>query len=160
LANSHAFSLDLSGARFSAVLKYQGLKDIQRSRVRFLHRDPPGSDYRTGKACFSADPYMFRRWQQIVAVKQGRRMQLYVDGRLSATNTDPTFLATNLFLEIGQFIGTEKVLPFVGQLDELSIYDRALSKDEIEQHYRSIRWAPKDGSPERAGEGEFIKDEV
>jgi hypothetical protein len=136
--NMHAFSLELTGAQYSQALKVQGLKNVYRSRIRFLHRDPPGGDYNTGTSCFSADPYVFRRWQQIVAVKQGRKMKLYVDGKLAATNEDPTFLARNLYLEVGQFIGTARVLPFVGQLDELSVYKRALSEKEIKQHYKSM----------------------
>jgi hypothetical protein len=142
-SNLHAFSLELTGAQYSRALKVQGLKDVYRSRIRFLHRDPPGGDYNTGTSCFSADPYMFRRWQQIVAVKQGRKLRLYVDGKLAATSDDPTFLARNLYLEVGQFIGTTKVLPFVGQLDELSVYKRALSEEEIKQHYKSMNWSPK-----------------
>ena len=141
--NLHAFSLELTGAQYSRALKVQGLKDVYRSRIRLLHRDPPGGDYNTGTSCFSADPYMFRRWQQIAAVKQGRKLRLYVDGKLAATNDDPTFLARNLYFEVGQFIGTAKVLPFVGQLDELSVYKRALSEEEIQRHYKSMNWSPR-----------------
>jgi hypothetical protein len=142
-ASAQGFSLELTGTYHSSALKTHGLT-FRRSRIRFLHRDPPGGDYHTGKSCFSADPYIFRHWQHIVAVKQGARMRLYFDGRLCAVNQDPTSLARNLYLEIGKIIGTTKVLPFVGQLDELSIYNRALSDDEVLKHYRSIRWAPQD----------------
>ncbi|MEX0641321.1 MAG: LamG domain-containing protein, partial [Pirellulales bacterium] len=137
-ANAQAFSVELTGALYSLALKVQGLSDGERNRIRFLHRDPPGSDYFTGHSCFSGDSYQPRNWQQVVAVKKGSRMWLYVDGRMSAAAEDSSRLTTGLYLEVGQLIGVANILPFVGQLDELSIYNRALNEKEIVKHFQMI----------------------
>jgi hypothetical protein len=108
--------------------------------VRFLHRNPPGSSGLSGKSCFSANPYSLRRWQHVVATKSANEMNLYIDGKLVATQVDRTDLPDNLHLLIGQAGAVGRILPFVGQLDELAIYGHALTKKEVEEHYQSLSW--------------------
>lgn len=111
-----------------------------RSRFRFLHRNPPGPNPLTGTSCYSREPYAPRRWQHIVAVKEGATMQLYIDGTLASTETDKSPLPADLRLVIGQ-LGVEKRLcPFIGQMDELAIYDRALSSTEVERHWKAVKF--------------------
>lgn len=106
---------------------------------RYLHRSPPGSKLITGTSCYSSRDYKPRKWQHVVAVKQGHKMLLYVNGRVLATEEDRTDLVPGLHLVVGQLRSFESVRPFVGQLDELAIYDHALTKKEIELHYKQIR---------------------
>lgn len=108
-------------------------------RIRFLHRDPPSSDPIAGTSCFSQSPYELRRWEQLVAVKDGGEMRLYVNGEMVAKADDNTGLSENLSLLIGQLDRHRDWRRFVGQLDELAVYNRALSDGEIRQHYQLIR---------------------
>jgi hypothetical protein len=111
-------------------------------RVRFLHRDPPSGDALAGTSCFSQTPYELRRWEHLVAVKDGGEMRLYVNGELVGKADDNTGLAENFSLLIGQLDRHRDWRRFVGQLDELAVYNRALSDGEIRQHHRLVRPKP------------------
>jgi hypothetical protein len=109
--------------------------------IRFLHRDPPVRDSRTGTNCCSTEPYLVRRWQHVVAVKRGPQMTLYVDGRQVGETTDPSSLSAGQRLVVGrQALSVDSRLQFIGQLDELAVYKRALTLHEIEAHYKLIEW--------------------
>jgi hypothetical protein len=90
---------------------------------------------------------MLRRWQHLVAVKDGAAMKLYINGELVGEGRDTNELPTGLRLLIGRLYpdSSRSVRPFIGQLDELAIYDRALSPEEIAKHFQLIRpkTAPK-----------------
>lgn len=71
-------------------------------------------------------------WHHIVATWDGTTKSIYVDGALDATE-DASIDDTN---EVTILIGADKdglmyLSPFVGVMDELLIYDRALSSSEI-----------------------------
>ena len=108
-------------------------------RVRFLHRDPPSGEPLAGTSCFSQAPYNLRRWEHVVAVKDGGEMRLYIDGELVAKANDNTKLAPNMTLLVGQLDRNRDWRRFVGQLDELAVYNRALSDGEIRTHFRLVR---------------------
>ena len=69
-------------------------------RVRYLHRSPP--EDLGGNSCFSDVAYGLRKWQHVVAVKDGSEMRLYVDGRVVAQCEDSTPLADRLLMLVGQ----------------------------------------------------------
>jgi hypothetical protein len=108
-------------------------------RVRFLHRSPASSDAELGTSCFSNSPYELRRWEHVVAVKDGSEMRLYVNGEQVASADDNTKLPPNLIVIIGQLDRHRNWRRFAGQLDELAIYNRALSDAEIEEHFQFVR---------------------
>jgi hypothetical protein len=135
------FYLQLSGTENYWESRYRG-------RFRFLHRNPPIYDHAVGKSCFSTKPYSLRRWQHLAAVKQGARMRLYVDGVLTHEQEDQTSLPSNLAMVVGQLGRPGRRCSFIGQLDELSIYARALSASEVKKHFYSVEWKtePPDSS--------------
>ena len=106
-------------------------------RVRFLHRNPAGEW--GGNSCFSNRPYGLRKWQHIAAVKNRSEMRLYIDGKQLGRCKDATPLPDGLLLLVGQLGQKAQERVFVGQLDELAYYERELSQEEIEQHYRLVR---------------------
>jgi hypothetical protein len=122
-----------------------------RQRVRFLHRDPPGGNSKTGTNCYSNIPYRLRRWQHVAAVKQGAEMRLYLDGVLVDTQHDESSLANHLRLIVGQLGSSPGVNPFIGQLDELAIYGRALSSKEVAKRYKLIDWEQQPASKRGIG---------
>jgi hypothetical protein len=108
-------------------------------RIRFLHRNPPGSF--TGNSCFSEKSYVPRKWQHVVTVKNGPQLRLYVDGALAAEAEDRTELPGGMRVLIGQLHQHDPrrvvaVRPFVGELDEVALYDRALNADQIKSHFQ------------------------
>jgi hypothetical protein len=72
------------------------------------------------------------QWHHIAAVYDGTKMCLYVDGKLDASQTASGSLnvsATNVY------IGGGPSQSFNGLIDDVRIYDRAISKDELEMLY-------------------------
>lgn len=112
-------------------------KDVERrSRVRFLHRNPPGKA--GGTNVFSASPYTPGRWQHIVAVKKGNEMKLYVNGQIVARGSDSTTLHSPCRLVLGQLTSVSTERRYLGALDEVAVYPRALSEKEIMRHHRLV----------------------
>lgn len=120
-------------------------------RFRFLHRNPPGMG--GGHSCYSDATYALRKWQYLTSVKDGPEMRLYIDGKLVCTDNDPTPLPDGMRVLIGQLFphDPQRMLatrPFVGELDEVAIYDRALSEKELNRHFQLARPASKAPLPE------------
>lgn len=105
--------------------------------IRFLHRSPLRDV--AGTSCYSKTSYTLRKWQHVVATKDGPTMQLYVNGELVAEGRDPSPLPTGLRLLIGRLYPSSGDRPFKGQLDELALYNRALRPEEISTHYHLVR---------------------
>lgn len=82
------------------------------------------------------------RWYHLVAVRNGTTQSVYIDGQEDASRTcspDP-IKYTSSVSDIGVHIGagTEGAPPrfhFQGTIDEVSLFDRALSLQEIQQLY-------------------------
>lgn len=113
------------------------------NRIRFLHRDPPGAELSVGTSCFSRRPYLARRWQHVVATKRSDFMRLFVNGKLVAKEPDSTYLASDLSLVVGCTAGFDEDRHFFGEIDELAVYDFAITEADILRHYESIHWTSK-----------------
>jgi len=79
------------------------------------------------------------RWYHVTTVYDNKDMKIYLDGELRGTNffnydTGNTTPDKNLAIGVRSY---DSILQwyFNGIIDEVSIYDRALSDDEIHQHY-------------------------
>ena len=114
--------------------------------VRFLDRWPATS---FGSNVFSRRTMVPSLWHHIVGQKAGDRLELYVDGEQVGTspaklnaqdNDDAATMACQLLVgRLKQRSGppfTNEIRAFEGRLDELAVYDRALSTDEIRRHAR------------------------
>jgi hypothetical protein len=112
--------------------------------VHFAHQASFESDESKSQeaSCYSKKQYAVRRWQHIVAVKETNRIRLYVDGKPSQTASDPTTLTSKLGFSVGRNPAYRE-RRFVGQLDEVAIYNRALTSKEIARHYQIIEAAFK-----------------
>jgi Concanavalin A-like lectin/glucanases superfamily len=108
------------------------------SRVRFLHRQPAGLTF--GTSCYSEPPYRLRSWQHLVAVKEGPAMRLYLDGQIVAHGNDATDIAVPPFVLLGQLRTNYRERAYVGQLDELAMYNRALGDAEVVEHFKAVDW--------------------
>lgn len=111
-------------------------------RIRFLHRNPAGDS--GGRSCFSQSPYSPRTWQHLVGTKDGETLRLYIDGELAATERDATPIPEGMHVLLGQLYPHDPhrvvvMRPLVGELDEVAIYDHAISEEEIARHYQLAR---------------------
>ncbi|MEM4245014.1 MAG: LamG domain-containing protein, partial [Candidatus Nanoarchaeia archaeon] len=73
-------------------------------------------------------------WHHIAGVFNGTGVRIYIDGVLQGDNPAAGTIAVNVAeLTIGKL--TESIGYFNGSIDEIAIYNRSLSDDEIRDHY-------------------------
>jgi hypothetical protein len=108
--------------------------------VRFLHRWPPGDS--GGDNLFSSRYYVPNRWHHLVAQRNGGRMELYMDGAPTEPVSPRSDFATEACrLLLGRLKpvprpeGRIHSRPFVGRIDELALYNRPLSPEEVRHHF-------------------------
>jgi hypothetical protein len=108
--------------------------------VRFLHRWPPSDS--GGDNLFSTKYYIPYRWHHLVAQRSGGRMELYLDGvpteplsTRSALETEPCRFLVGRLKPEPRPDGRVHSRPFVGRIDEIALYDRPLSAEEVLRHY-------------------------
>jgi hypothetical protein len=81
------------------------------------------------------------RWNHLVGAFDGQMLRLYVDGVLAGTRqSDTATIPAGGAFFMGKSSGDSvytKGAHFTGRLDEVRIYDRALSADEVREHYRT-----------------------
>lgn len=76
-------------------------------------------------------------WQHVAAVYDGVEMRLYVDGRLCNGSTQQSGLVTYpdpAHLTIGAYPAKSGPMPFAGRLDEVRIWNRALSAQILKRN--------------------------
>jgi len=77
--------------------------------------------------------YTLQKWTYVVGVYDGSNLKIYIDGSLdNSKSTSVTFGTNSKHVYIGNGIGSYY---FHGMIDEVHIYDRALSADEISDLY-------------------------
>jgi hypothetical protein len=136
-SNNHLFLLELTSRN--------GLH--KPASVRLLHRWPPGGA--GGDNVYSRDPYLPYRWHHIVGQINGEKMELFVDGDpLPSLSIKPEhgdmpcrFLLGRLTTRPGSGISIDR--PLVGRLDEVALYERPLTLEEIRTHHRQGTGQPR-----------------
>ena len=82
-------------------------------------------------------------WHHVVAIRDATAdvLRLYVDGQVAATPEDTTYTAgfdsLTASINMGWLDNTATAYRYNGVLDEVALYDRALTSNEIENHYQS-----------------------
>src|SRR5207244_1098659 len=111
--------------------------------VRFLDRWPAAG---TGGAdVFSRRSFVPSQWHHLVGQKAGDILQLYIDGELVGTSparrdladpdgTTPCQVLVGRLKQRSVPPNFTEIRPFEGRLDELAIYDRPLTVEEIRRH--------------------------
>ncbi|MEQ1860953.1 MAG: LamG-like jellyroll fold domain-containing protein [Chthoniobacteraceae bacterium] len=76
----------------------------------------------------------FRDWHHVVLVRDGRKVRAYLDGKLEFEgDAEPTSAAGASAFLGGRCDGFAN---FEGKLDEVAIYDRAISDAEVARHFQ------------------------
>ncbi|MEM6257589.1 MAG: LamG-like jellyroll fold domain-containing protein [Planctomycetota bacterium] len=117
--------------------------DWRPQSVRAVHCDPPNIDGSAGTNVFSEVPYRVGAWHHVVVVKSQDRLQVFLDGQLVGDTPADPGIADNARLSIGltqkkENLGLplqELARPMDGWIDEVAVYDRALSTGEIQTHW-------------------------
>lgn len=127
-------------------------EQVPMNALRFSHRAIPSTGPGEEGECYSMTTYSVRRWQQIVARKSGSRLELFRDGEVIASAECAQPLPAGTRVLIGQLFpvlhkANERIAhrPYVGQIDEIAIYSRALTDDEIRRHHELGRQYPTKG---------------
>jgi hypothetical protein len=115
--------------------------------IRFCDREPPGGmggHWLLGR-------YEPKRWSHVIATRSEHELAMYLNGECVRRLQDKQARTTEVPLAL-QFGCHTGAAPwdhrfFHGELDEIAIYDRGLTEDEIADHYRLFREAV-----ERSGE--------
>jgi hypothetical protein len=87
-------------------------------------------------------PTSVRSWHYLVGVFDGTKQSLFVDGQLEgsmATQTALAALGTTYTIGRQNCSGCSQVQPYIGDIDEVAINDKALSLDQIRAHYVAAR---------------------
>jgi hypothetical protein len=109
--------------------------------IRFLHRSPPGVE--GGTSLISDGTYQTSKWQHIVATRSRSALNLYVNGVPCGTTSlgeetvavDPHLVLGRLYRDGDAGRTMLETRQLQGQMDELAIYGRELSAEEVRRHF-------------------------
>jgi hypothetical protein len=150
--NFHLFFLEMGSRNRHAV--------HPPASVRLLDRWPPALG--GGHNIYSQRPYVPYRWHHVVGQTNRGRMELYLDGEpvysLPADLSHPTAPCQVLLGRLST-VPLDKTddsrwfygRPFIGQLDEVALYDHPLSAEEVRRHHRAATQRVRGVSSPAAG---------
>jgi hypothetical protein len=102
----------------------------------------PSFYFPTYTSLVSPTPYNDDRWHNFTGVYDGSNVSLYVDGILSASIAQGNPLANSASITIGGAEGCQPALrhcPFFhGNIDDMALYDRALSSGEVRALFADV----------------------
>ncbi len=94
------------------------------------------ADFNGGRGVFKTIPIALNRWYHMVMTVEGDQAIAYMDGKLVGQMTIKTNpFNKDLALDIGRSQTGNNPMFFSGQLDELVIYNRVLSAEEVKALY-------------------------
>jgi hypothetical protein len=79
-------------------------------------------------------------WYHVVGVYDGSTIQIYVNGELMRTSdmhSGPINYPPNAFLTIGIYKDDNEHFPHKGMIDEVRMYAKALSEEEVQQNFEA-----------------------
>jgi hypothetical protein len=95
------------------------------------------------------------KWHYVAGVYDGNALSLYIDGVLESQTSGSITIRSNNGqpLTVGAWQGS---FPYVGLIDELEIYDRALSGAEINDGYGPVsKWSGDGTTEDSIGDNDF-----
>lgn len=98
---------------------------------------------------YSANRYRTGTWQHVVAVRRHDQLEIFMNGQSLQPVASPEIMLDSLplFMNIGKFSALQRPGSgpsqdrsfFKGMVDEVAIYSRAMSVEEIVKHYRLMQ---------------------
>jgi len=131
-----------SSIRYIAIKPYAYHLAIKNANPVFAIFYSSGSSARSIEKAFTDLAFTANQWNYIVVKKQGSTMKAWLNGKESVQTTTYSYPAISVStypFVIGTVIAPSP-LPyyFVGQIDEVALFDRALSTKEIENYYKNM----------------------
>ena len=104
---------------------------------RYSHRYP--ATHNVGKNAFAGEAYIPGKWYHMVCVRNDNSFSLYLNGKLKQTiNEKPNNDNREYLFFMGKIDPLRTMRQFIGQIDEVALYSRALSQDEILEHFNAV----------------------
>lgn len=104
--------------------------------IRFLHRSPPANTSYADTNAFTSGVCTPGKWQHVVAIKTDTTLELFFNGQLARrVAVDKPHNGGRYRVIVGQLNLWQDWRQFTGAMDEISIYPRALSAKEVQQHF-------------------------
>ncbi len=100
--------------------------------IRFLHRNVPSSS--GGFDLQVANAYLADEWYHLAAVNDAGTMLLYLNGNVIGTRTGTSAWVDNMNMLMGRLTTSDSSRSFQGLIDEVALFNYALSVDEIRAH--------------------------
>lgn len=133
----HRMYLEFCGPREWDYRTAGGMWESDPGRVLFIN----------GRSeVYSSTPYAVRQWQHVVASCEGSEMKLYLDGQVVLREKTADKLGNGLRVLMGQLYPPTRQIRdevtarlYSGELDEVALYDRALSDTEINYHIQLVK---------------------
>ena len=108
-------------------------------KPHFLHRSPAGSS--GGTDVVSTGPAANDgAWRHLAGVKAGNALTLYIDGLPVATGTDSSNFNHTLNVTLGRQGKTTGSGYWNGTLDDIRVYARAISAQEVKEMANNEHW--------------------
>lgn len=86
------------------------------------------------------DPAPLGQWTHVAATYDGKTMRIYVNGQESASMARPGVInPSDVNLILGNYSPGHPRAFFQGVLDEIKLYDHALTAQEVAEHYQKSR---------------------
>ncbi len=109
--------------------------------IRAMLRSPASYTYQAGTNAYSSLTPPLHRWNHVVMTADNRSIRLYIDGSLSSeVPADIKFLGESLRPIIGRLQPDERdeKRQWSGGIDEVALYPRTLTPDEIRDHAAAL----------------------
>ena len=91
--------------------------------------------------------YTDTEWHHVAGVREGQINALYVDGVRQASTTLTGFVPSSQFFYIGRQYSTQTDRTFIGLIDDVRIYNRALTDEEMAEVMRGDPLPARNTSP-------------
>ncbi|WP_437191700.1 LamG-like jellyroll fold domain-containing protein [Planctomicrobium sp. SH527] len=104
--------------------------------LRFFHRHPPGQNAKSGINLFDHDTCTPGQWSHVVTSKTPDSLTMYVNGNKVRHIEGKTGSDNDLYqISIGQMDKDSLHRQYEGALDEIALYDYALTPEQVRKHY-------------------------
>ncbi len=108
--------------------------------LRFFHRHPPGQNAKSGINLFDHDTCTPGQWSHVVASKTPDSLTMYVNGKKVSSIEGKTGSDNDLYqISIGQMDKDSLHRQYEGALDEIALYNYALTPEQVQKHYQLIK---------------------
>jgi len=128
----------VNGPRSFRIIKRTDDKFASYTGTPYVAGDPEFDD----PLIATTDPITDADWHQVVITYDGTEAAMYWDGNLQGSTQPNVFHENDVNIKIGGFYENGPLswqYCLAGSIDEVAIYNRALTEDEIKQHYKMGR---------------------